>query len=125
MDVSNLLVALRIEACEFLTSRRTHGFFKVGVDAPPSRSCLIGDAIARVNALGTISRLIFRIELCKGVGEAIGDTVLIIEGNSTLDGGVTNHVAVGEIFGNDARARLVFLRDVMLVAGSIFGVGAC
>ena len=123
MDVSNLLVALRVEACKLLTSRRSHRFLEVRVDAPPSCSRLISDAVALIKALGAISRLVFRVELSKGVGKAIRDTMLVVEGNRTLDGGVTDHVTVSEIFCNDARTRLVFLSNVMLVAGGVFGVG--
>ena len=50
--------------------------------------------------------------------------MLVVEGNGTLDRGIADHVAVGEVFGNDARARLVLLRNVVLVAGGIFGVSA-
>lgn len=124
MDISNLLIALCVEACESLPGRRTHRFLEVRVDAPPSRSRLISDAVALVKTLGAISRLVFGVELCKSVGEAIGDTVLVVKGNGTLDRRVADHVAVGEVFGNDARARLVFLRNVMLVAGGVFSVGA-
>lgn len=35
--------------------------------------------------------------------------MLVIEGNGTLDRRVADYVAVGEVFGNDARAGLVFL----------------
>ena len=102
MDISNLLVALRVEACEFLTRRRAHCFFKVRIDASPSRGCLVGDAIALVEALGAIARLVLCVELCEGVGEAVGDAVLVVKGDGTLDRGVADHVAVGEVLGDDA-----------------------
>ena len=101
MNVSNLLVALCVETYEFLTSRCSHRFLKVRIDAPPSRSRLVGDTIALVKPLGAIARLVFRIELCEGVGEAIGDTMLIVKGDSTLNRGVANHVTVGEVLGNN------------------------
>ena len=63
MDVSNLLIALRIEAYKFLTSRRAECFFEVGVDASPSRRCLISDTVALVQALGAICRFVFRVKL--------------------------------------------------------------
>ena len=50
--------------------------------------------------------------------------MLVVKRNGTLDGGVTNRVAVCEVLGNNARARLVFLRDVMFVAGGVLGVSA-
>ena len=50
--------------------------------------------------------------------------MLVIKGNGTLDGGVADYVAVGEVLSNDARAWLVFLRNVILVAGGVFCVRA-
>ena len=63
MDISNLLIALRIEAYKFLTSRRAECFLEVGVDTSPSRRCLISDTVALVQALGAICRLVFRVKL--------------------------------------------------------------
>ena len=48
--------------------------------------------------------------------------MLVIKCNGTLDGSVADHVTVGEILSNDARARLILLGNVMLVAGGVFGV---
>lgn len=50
--------------------------------------------------------------------------MLVVQSNSTLDGIVADHVAMSKILGYDARARLVFLGEVMLVARSIFGICA-
>lgn len=124
MDIPNLLVALCIEGHDFLTSGRAQCFLEVRIDASPSRSCLIGDTVALVEALSAISRLVFCIELRKGVGEAVGDTMLVVKRNCPLDRGVTDCVAVCEVLGNNARARLVFLRDIMFVAGGVLGVSA-
>lgn len=124
MDIPNLLVALCIEGHDFLTSGRAQCFLEVRIDASPSRSCLIGDTVALVEALSAISRLVFCIELRKGVGEAVGDTMLVVKRNCPLDRGVTDCVAVCEVLGNNARARLVFLRDIMFVAGGVLGISA-
>ena len=48
--------------------------------------------------------------------------MLVIKGNSTLDGGVADYVAMCEVLSNDARTWLVFLRNVILVAGGVFRV---
>ena len=63
MDISDLLIALRIEAYKFLTSRRAECFLEVRVDAAPSRRCLISDTVALVQTLGAICRLVFRVKL--------------------------------------------------------------
>ena len=41
--------------------------------------------------------------------------MLVIESDGALNGVVTDGIAVREILGDDARAGLVFLRDVMLI----------
>ena len=124
VNISDLLVALRIEGYEFLASRRAQCFLEVRIEASPSRSCLISDTVALIKVLSAISRLVLCVKLREGVGEAVGYAVLVVKGNGTLDRGVANRVAVGEVLGNDARAWLVFLRNVMFVAGGILGVSA-
>ena len=109
VDILNLFVALSVEAGKFLTSRRSQRFLEVRVDTSPSGSRLIRDTVALIKSLGTITRLVLCVELGEGIGEAVGDTMLVVEGNGTLDGGVADHVAMGEVLGNDARARFIFL----------------
>lgn len=49
--------------------------------------------------------------------------MLVVEGYGALDGGVGEGVTVGEVFGYDARAWLVFLGEVGGVVGFIVGCG--
>ena len=50
--------------------------------------------------------------------------MFVVKGNGTLDGGVADHVAVGEVLSDNAGARLVFLLNILLVARAIVGVSA-
>ena len=63
MDISNLLIALRIEAYKFLASRRTKCFLEVRIDGLPSRRCLISDTVALVQTLRPICCLVFCVKL--------------------------------------------------------------
>lgn len=48
--------------------------------------------------------------------------MLLVESESALNGFVADGVAVGEVLGNNARAGLVFLRDV--VFGGVLFIGS-
>lgn len=63
--------------------------------------------------------MVFAIELSQFGKEAGGDTVLVVELDSTGDGSVSNNVAVSQVFCDDARAWLLLLCDVVAVAVGI------
>lgn len=115
MDVADLLVALDVEGANLLAGGRTDGLLEISVQALPSGLSLIGDAIVVVKTLGLVSRLVLLIEGGQGVGELRADTVLVVECDGLLNGVVADHVTVREVLGNDARAGLVFLRDLVVV----------
>lgn len=56
------------------------------------------------------------IELVELGEEARRDAVLLVEVEGARDGGVADHVAVREVLGQDARARLLLLCDLVAVA---------
>ena len=116
MDIADLLVALGVKCRKLLTSGGIDGFLKVRAQAGPSSAGFLGDTIAGIDAFGAVAGLVLAVEVGKSGGEAVGDTMLVVECNGTLDGIVADGVPVRQIFGNDARTWLVFLSDVMLVA---------
>lgn len=68
--------------------------------------------------------MVLLVEVLKGGQEAVGDVVLVVELKTALDGGVSDHVAVGEVLGQDAGTGLLLLRDLVGVAVRIVsGVG--
>ena len=125
MDVTNLLIRLRVEIRELLPSGRPYSFLIIRVEATPDAIGLVRHAIRLIESLRFISRFVSSVEVCEGIGEAAGDAVLVVQGDGALKGGVAEDVAVGEILGYDPGSGLVFLRDVMAFAGFFFVVGAC
>ena len=49
--------------------------------------------------------------------------MFVVKCYGALQGGVTEYITVGEIFGYNARTWLVFLRDIMFITGGFFVVG--
>ena len=134
VDVPYLLVALRVERRQLLARGRAEGFFEIGCHAPPARARffaqsvagvdafrLLGNAVAGVQAFGFVARFVFGVELAEGVGEARAHTVFVVQSDGALDRIVAQCVAVGEIFGDDPRAGLVFLGDFGGVVGFVLG----
>lgn len=119
VDIPYLPIALRVEGCKLLTRGRVDGFFKVRVDAAPAHGGLVGDAVIGIEALGAVAGFVLAVELGERVGEARGDAVLFVQRDRSLQGGVADDVAVREVFGYDARAGFVFLRDVVLITGGV------
>lgn len=119
MNIANLLVALGVESGQLLSGGSVDGLFEIRAQSRPSAASLLGDTIAGVDTLGAVGGLYLAVEALEGGREAIRDAMLVIEGNGALDGIVADGVAVSEILGDDASARLVLLRDVILVAGCI------
>ena len=67
--------------------------------------------------------MVLLIILRKGVGEASINSVFLIYCDRTLDGIVANDVTVCEVFGDNARARFVFLGNIAIVTFAMVCVG--
>lgn len=119
VDVPHLPIALRVKGRELLARRRVDGFFEVRIDAAPAHGGFVGDSVAGIEALGAVAGLVLAVELGERIGEARGDAVLVVERDRSLQGGIADDVAVREVFGDDARAGLIFLRDIVLIAGGV------
>lgn len=65
--------------------------------------------------------MVLCVEVLEGGEEAVRDVVLAVKLNSTLDGSVTDHVAVGEVLGQDTSAGLLLLGDLIGVAVGVLG----
>lgn len=64
--------------------------------------------------------MVLLVQVGDGVDEAVGDTVLVVQINSLLDGIVANHVTLCEVLCNDTGSWLVLLCNLVGVA---LGVG--
>lgn len=124
MDITDLLVALRVEIRQLLARGCSHRLLEVARHATPSLRRSVCDAVIGIQALGLIGSLVFLVECHQRVGEAGADAVLVVELDGALEGIVGDDVAVSEVLGDDAGAGLVFLGNVVGVgAGIVVGCG--
>lgn len=115
MDVSHLFLALGVETDHLLARRRLQRLLEVGAQSTPARIGLVRDTVASVDGTSLVRGLELAIEVRERIREPIRDAVLVVELDRTLNRLVADDVAMSEILGDDARARLVFLLDVALL----------
>lgn len=89
--------------------------------APAARS-LVRDLVALVEAARAVRRLDLAVEVGQRRREPRREPVFLVQADRLLNRGVADGVPVREVLCDDARARLVFLRDVVPVF--VFGVPA-
>jgi hypothetical protein len=71
VNVTDLLVGLRVEVAHLLASRGVEGLFKVRGQAAPASAGLVGDIVFLVDALGPVGGL----ELGVKVGQRVSEFV--------------------------------------------------
>lgn len=128
MDVAHLLVALDVELADSATGRGVERLLKIRVETAPAADGLVADLVALVEPLGALRGVVLLVEVVQDGGEARGDAVLAVQSDGLLERLVAEDVAVRQVLGHDARARLVLLREVVLVLvrglGGAGGIGA-
>lgn len=65
--------------------------------------------------------MVLGVEVLEGGEEAVRDIVLGVQLDSALDGGISDHVAVSEVLGQDASTGLLLLGDLVGVAVGVLG----
>lgn len=70
MNISNLLVTLYVEIPDFLPRRCAQGLLEICAKTAPPTHGFVADAIATINALGSISGMVFLVKVCQGGVEA-------------------------------------------------------
>lgn len=115
VHVHDLLLALVVERANALAGRRVRGALKVGSDASPAGTSAGRDAILLVHGLGLLRSLVLAVEVRECLHEAVADTVLLVHLNGALHGIVGESIAVGKVFRDDARARLVLLWNLAIL----------
>lgn len=132
MDIRNLLRGRSIEVHELLTSWGSSSLLVVGRQSSKERVDTGSNAIGVVDGLGLVGSMVLGIELVEGLEEAAADTVLLVEIDGTLNGGITHNVSMSKVLSNDAAAGLLLLGDVValtlgvgLVVASIILVATC
>ena len=122
MYVLNLTRGLGVEVHEFLAGGCTCCLLVVGIQAGEQGVDSWRNRVGLIHTPGLIGGFVFCIKLLKSLHKAARNAVFLIEVNSTLNGGIANYVAVSKILGNDARAGLFFLCDLIGVTLGIMHV---
>lgn len=116
VDIDDLLLALSVEVNQLLASWGGGGLLEVRVEAGEQASSARGDAVALVSSLGTVGGVVLLIQAGQGGHEASRHSVLVVKLDSTLQGSISDHVAVSEVLGQNACTRLLLLCDLIRVA---------
>lgn len=93
---------------------------QAGEDGVGEGGRALGDAVALIGSLGAVGGMVLAIELVQLVEEFRGHAVLMVQLDGALDRGITDNVAMCQVLGDDARARLFLLCNFVRVT---FGVG--
>ena len=121
VDLLNLSAALGVELGDLLAGGGVGGLLEVGAQAEPEAVGTLADAVALIGGLGSVGGVVLLVETLEGREEAVGDAVLGVEVESTLDGGIAYDVPVGEVLSQDTGAGLLLLGNLVGVAVSVLG----
>lgn len=126
MDITDLLIRLHVEVAQLLAGGVLERLLEVRVQTAPARDSPVGDLVALVQALGALGGVELLVEVGERGGESRGEPMLLVQGDGFLDRVVAHHISLGEVLGDDAGARLVFLGDVffLLLGGGGAGLFA-
>ena len=115
VDIQDLLVALSVKGTETLTSWCAQSLLEVRVESIPSGSSALGDAVLLIDGLYASRSVVLLIKIVQGLGKAGADAVLLIKVKGSLDSLVADDISVREVFGKNARTRLVLLRETLAI----------
>lgn len=104
------------EVDKLLSSGSVSRLLEVRVQAGKQRAGLGSDTVALVHSLGAVDGMELAVQLVELGEEAGGDAVLLVEIEGAGDGGITDNIAVGQVLGDDARAWLLLLCNLVAVA---------
>lgn len=102
MNVTNLLLALRVKGRQTLSCRSIEGFFEVRVDTSPALVGTGGNAVGLIDTARSVGCLVFAVKARESIGKAVGDSVLVVKCDGILNRLVTDHVAVCKVLGHNA-----------------------
>ena len=98
-----------------MSSWGTGGLFVVGSQSREERVGLLGDTIRLVNRAGLVGGAVFLIQALDSRDKTSGNTVLLVEIDSTLDGLVSKDVAVSKVLSDNTASWLLLLSDLITV----------
>ncbi|KAL2166482.1 hypothetical protein VTG60DRAFT_2719 [Thermothelomyces hinnuleus] len=111
VDVLDLPLAGGVEVDDPLARRGVAGLLKVRVEPGEQGAGALRDAVAGVGGAGVVGGVRPLVELAQRLDEARRDVVLLVERDRLLQALVGHQVAVRQYLGQDARARLLLLRQ--------------
>ena len=124
VNIHDLLLALAVELHNLLARRGTEGLLEVGAQSAPARGRTVSDAIRGIERASLVRGLGLAVEVGERLREAVRDAVLVVEVDRSVESLVAEDVAVGEVLGDDAGARLVLLLDLVgVLAVGVTAVG--
>ena len=116
VNFPDLLVALNVEASDFLSTWGVDRLLKVRVQTRPASICLVSNPVRLIDRLRFIGRFVPVVEIGECRGEPIGETVLVVERDGLLDSAVGYCVAMSEVLGDNSRSGFVFLCYFVILA---------
>ena len=119
MDILNLSGAIGVELNDLAAGGGGGSLLKVRAKTSPEVAGALRNAVALVSSAGTVSGVVLLVKALKSSEEAVGHLMLGVELDGALNGSVADDVAVGEVFGEDTRAGLLLLGDVVGLALSV------
>jgi hypothetical protein len=116
VDILDLAGGQGVEVNELLSGWRASGLLIVRGQSREKRVGFLGDTIGLVNGAGLVCGMVFIVEALNGRDEAGGDTMLLVEINGTLDCLVTENIAVGKVFCDNAASWFLLLGNLVTIA---------
>lgn len=97
MNLLDLAATIGVELDNLLASRSVGSLLKVRVETQPEIVGSLSDSIALISGLGAVAGMVLAVETLEGGEETVRDTVLGVELDAALNGGVTHDVALGKV----------------------------
>lgn len=115
VDITDLLISLDVEISHFLARRGIERLLEIRSQSTPVSAGLVSDFIFLIKTLGSISGFGLVVESGERGSKAAGEAVFLVQSNRFLDCLVADRVTLSEILGDNPRARLVLLFNIVMV----------
>lgn len=119
MNVYDLLRRLCIEVDKLLTTGGTCCLLVVRGETCEKGVDSWSNTIRLIQSLSLVGSMVLVVQVGDGREESVGDAMLLIEGNSALDSGIAENIAMGKILSNDSASGLLLLGDLVAITLSV------
>lgn len=125
VNILNLSRAVLVEGDDALAGGGAGSLLKVRAQAAKETLSPRGNAVGLVRSLRAVGGVVLLVEVLEGAEEAARDAVLGVKLDGALESGISDDVALGEVLGQDARAGLLLLSDLVgITVRVVLEVGA-